>query len=511
MKNLQLLMYYSSNTVKLALKSRNKLRGSRYKMSGDQTKMEQEAYKAAKKSLLERENAGEENFSIQFRHVYYQNVGGLRTRLSDLLINVSCCPYDIIILVESNLNDNFRDSELRCDGFDVFRCDRSLKSSDKLNGGGVLIFVRSKLQSHYISINEDHIEQLLILSQFGKSKFIIGGTYIPPHSPREAYMEEIVLQYPSLNIYMFGDYNLPNAVWSNDEFGVLVHCPGADPAVDVAQAYGYLKFYQLNSLPNDRNVFLDLVFSNYRDLVITRAGDPLLNSSLHHFGYEASLMALNTSSSSCLSYHEFYYDFMNGNYFEFNNFLAAIDWQECLGYSDINVSTQVFNEILATGIAFFVSLKRYRSSSFPKWFSHDLRCLTREKKYAHSLYMKNRSDVNYSNFSRLRSECKRLSDAYFSLYIRGLDAELQNNPYSFWKYIRDKLSSHNLPDLKFYNERSASNGQGIANLFKDFFQTVYLPSNNDLKLPSAHLDSNIGACFNITDFTVTGIFDATLA
>uniref|UniRef100_A0A6P7FTG4 Feline leukemia virus subgroup C receptor-related protein 1-like n=1 Tax=Diabrotica virgifera virgifera TaxID=50390 RepID=A0A6P7FTG4_DIAVI len=127
-----------SNTVKLALKSRNKLRGSRYKMSGDQTKMEQKAHKAAKKSLLERENAGEENLSIQFRHVYYQNVGGLRTRLSDLLINVSCCPYDIIILVESNLNDNFRDSELGCDGFDVFRCDRSLKSSDKLNGGGSL-------------------------------------------------------------------------------------------------------------------------------------------------------------------------------------------------------------------------------------------------------------------------------------------------------------------------------------------------------------------------------------
>uniref|UniRef100_A0A6P7GMS9 Uncharacterized protein LOC114338707 n=1 Tax=Diabrotica virgifera virgifera TaxID=50390 RepID=A0A6P7GMS9_DIAVI len=58
----------NSNTVKLALKSGNKLRGSIYSISRDQTRMEIDAYKAAKRELEERKSAGEVNLGIIYQN-----------------------------------------------------------------------------------------------------------------------------------------------------------------------------------------------------------------------------------------------------------------------------------------------------------------------------------------------------------------------------------------------------------------------------------------------------------
>ena len=58
----------------------------------DQTKMQQEAYAAAKKKLEARKAAGKANLVIRDYNglpvvtVYYPNVGGLRTKLDDLLM-----------------------------------------------------------------------------------------------------------------------------------------------------------------------------------------------------------------------------------------------------------------------------------------------------------------------------------------------------------------------------------------------------------------------------------------
>ncbi|VEN50967.1 unnamed protein product [Callosobruchus maculatus] len=401
--------------------------------------------------------------------------------------------------------------------FVVYRCDRNSLTSQKGSGGGVIIFIRSNIQCHYISISEDRIEQLFILCQVNNVSFVIGGVYIPPNSPRESYtwhchtVENIVQQYPSHKIFVFGDYNLPNAVWSNDEYGVSVQCPGGDPAVDVAQAFGYLKFYQHVMVPNNRNVFLDLVFSNERELNVVRASDPLLDPSLHHIGYECCLKVSKAPLSSNLAYDEFYYDFKNGNYIELNNYLASINWQACLAHSDINISTKIFYEIITFGIAYFIPLKRYKTSSFPKWFSQDLRTLTIAKRHAHYMYINNKSDENYNIFSQLRSECKQLSELCFNQYIRGIDLDLQNNPSLFWKYVNGKRSNHSLPGSLFYKDQSASNGRDIANLFKQYFQTVYSPGDVVPHTPDTTVNSNSSINLKISEITVSETFDAICA
>lgn len=56
----------NADVVKLALKSANKLRGTKVRISRDHTKIQQEAYKEAKKLLEGRKAAGEANLVIKY-------------------------------------------------------------------------------------------------------------------------------------------------------------------------------------------------------------------------------------------------------------------------------------------------------------------------------------------------------------------------------------------------------------------------------------------------------------
>lgn len=56
----------SSDVVKDGLKSGTKLHGSPYNISVDQTKMQEEAYMAARKELEARKAAGEVNLVIRY-------------------------------------------------------------------------------------------------------------------------------------------------------------------------------------------------------------------------------------------------------------------------------------------------------------------------------------------------------------------------------------------------------------------------------------------------------------
>lgn len=63
--------------------------------------------------------------------VYYQNCGGLKTKLSDIRLNILSHHYDIIIFTETWLQPNIYDSELLDDRYLVFRRDRNLLHTKK--------------------------------------------------------------------------------------------------------------------------------------------------------------------------------------------------------------------------------------------------------------------------------------------------------------------------------------------------------------------------------------------
>ena len=258
------------------------------------------------------------------------NSGGLRTKINDLVSAVNCSVYDVIIIVESNLCDSINDGEIQCENYVSFRSDRSSETSDKTRGGGVLIYVKKSIDALLIPTVGYQVEQLFVLCNVAKQKVIIGGVYIPPNQRNIVYeshclsVEYIFQKYPNFRFVLFGDYNLPEATWSNDAYGVTVNAPINSNAHMVAENFGFLKLYQVNTIPNDRGIYLDLTFTNVSDLVINRAGDPIFDASYHHVPYDCNVQ-LNNKTNESLSVTTYYYDFKNCDFTGINNFLGSVE------------------------------------------------------------------------------------------------------------------------------------------------------------------------------------------
>lgn len=83
---------------------------------------------------------------MQFK-VFYQNVNSIRGRLDAIRLGIGLIQdLDIIILTETFLNEDIDSAELGLFNYNVFRCDRSILTSDKKDGGGVLIALHKKFQ-----------------------------------------------------------------------------------------------------------------------------------------------------------------------------------------------------------------------------------------------------------------------------------------------------------------------------------------------------------------------------
>ena len=100
--------------------------------------------------------------------VYYQDVWGLRTKLCalQLALSTSCVTYDIIIIVETWLNDSYINIDNIFKGYRIYRLDRNLRTSPFSRGGGVLVAVRDIFVSSLVKICVDRIEQIFVKVHF---------------------------------------------------------------------------------------------------------------------------------------------------------------------------------------------------------------------------------------------------------------------------------------------------------------------------------------------------------
>lgn len=87
-----------------------------------------------------------------------------------------------------------------------------------------------------------------------------------------------------------------------------------------------------------------------------------------------------------------------------------------------------FNAIMVKGIKCFTPTKYFRPCSFPKWFSKNLKKLTREKKKAHLLYKCSRLQSDYRKFSDLRAMCKYVSAQCYDKYISDINNRVKSDP-----------------------------------------------------------------------------------
>ena len=148
-------------------------------------------------------------FENKGMHIMQLNIHYLYSKLDEIKILLSQQPnIDILCFCETFLNDQFHDTELSLDNYQLFRKDR------KTNGGGLAIYIKDSLNCTLRDdLQVDGIEALLLEVKPQKQKpFLLAYTYRPPSSTQgwTVEFEQVLENLYSENkeIILIGDLNI---------------------------------------------------------------------------------------------------------------------------------------------------------------------------------------------------------------------------------------------------------------------------------------------------------------
>jgi len=156
----------------------------------------------------------------------------------------------------------------------------------------------------------------------------------------------------------------------------------------------------------------------------------------------------------------------------------------------------IFLDVLHSSILSFVPKVSISRSNFPTGYTPVLMKLVHLKNQAHAKYKSSRTLADYCSFSILRARFKFMSRECYNAYISSIESSLSSYPRYFWSFIRISRSTSSIPANLVYNDSSSTNPVDAANLFSEFFSSIYTSSlspdslSSNIELPQFILPSH---------------------
>jgi len=120
-----------------------------------------------------------------------------------------------------------------------------------------------------------------------------------------------------------------------------------------------------------------------------------------------------------------------------------------------------------------IPLVFFNESTFPPWYTKNLKSILSLKKKAHINYKSSLSVNDYREFSLLRAKLKYEIKRCYRDFIHRTETALRTKPTDFWKFVRNSHTKYCIPKEMSYNEFTSSNEQEAANIFSAYFYSVY--------------------------------------
>ena len=397
--------------------------------------------------------------------------------------------YDIIILTETWLCSEITDGEIFSSDYTVFRLDRDLRSSVKARGGGVLIAVRSYLLTDMVRVPTTICEELYVSIRCENYLLICGAVYIPPNSSIDTYLQNIAsidciqTSFPDALLCIAGDYNLPNLVYSSTIENLITGTSDKDKII--CDSFSSLDLIQYNRVANNNDVILDLILSSIPNTFVKKLSQGLVPIDSHHPPL-LTLINLPYSTPSIAPLASWRYNFKNANYSELNDYFSSLNWNSLLDYNDINSATDSFYSIIFSAIDICIPKSRLHNCHFPAWYKPDTIKLINKKRKTLALYRKTSNESHYNSYRHLRSLSKTAIKNDYKKYLTYIQTNLNHNTKIFYSFINSKSqnSKSYFPKCMNFGDTCSSKPKDIANMFANFFKSVY---NQDVIDPNMTL------------------------
>ena len=348
----------------------------------------------------------------------------------------------------------------------------------------------SRITSADERISGSEMDVLFVEVKISLVKLLIVAVYIPSFTLEHLYkdlvnlIEDVSSTYPSENVLLCGDLNITNILWHNNPIGysVLQYVPPSviGAANQLLQTAELMDWCQLFPSHSRKGFTLDLLFGSPSVCSYVPMSDSLVRGDPEH--HESAFFKINglcTEASECESENQPLKNYRLADY-EMLSTLLDVDWDR-LFECNVNESVNNFYSVLTEAIEKCVPDLKVRVSSYPAWYTNELKNLINEKKALHAIWKDTHLDIDYIEFSLIRAQCLRLSRVLYKKYLFTIESNIGRNIKSFWSYVHRFKNSSSLPPTMHLQDRSASCRRSICNLLAEHFQSVF--STQRLVLP----------------------------
>ena len=245
------------------------------------------------------------------------------------------------------------------------------------------------------------------------------------------------------------------------------------------ELFNFMQLYhlnQFNTIPNGNNKYLDLILSNinFCNILVNHSVRPLVSEDNYHPALSIVIQFVPVrvgKRNNSVNIDK--YDFKKADYLTMWNLFSFIDWNFLNNYDDVNTAVYNFYGHIYNVLDQTVPLRTF-NKKFPSWYSTDtinlIKCKSKIRKFA-----LNSGDLNIlANFKYLRSQLKKSIARDYDFYLQNIENNLISDPKKFWSYFK---KNNSLPNNIFYNNMSYNNDNDIANVFADYFSSVYKSSS----------------------------------
>ena len=384
-----------------------------------------------------------------------------------------CANLDILLILETKLDDSFPSAQFLLDGFSKpYRLDRC---SD---GGGILLYIRDDIPASLLS-NSFKIESIFVEINFRKKKWLICASYNPHKSNISNHLHHLSKGLDNYignydNILLSGDFN--------SEF--------SEPCLN-----NFCDIYNLKNLLKEPTCFKNPDNPSCVDLFLTNRPRTFQCTTTIETGisdfHKLVVTVLKTfykKQRPKMIHYRNYKNFENGNFRE-------VLKKELLKFDITNAPLSKFNDTVVSVLDKHApkQLKCIRSNNC-NFMTKELRKAITNRSKLRYKFLKTRNEESKRRFNRQRNFCVSLLRKNKRCCFGKLDHRVVSDNKNFWKTVSPLFSEkafHKESVILNNKNKTISNNEELAETFNKHFSKLVESLDIDKTLASNIASSDI--------------------
>lgn len=380
----------------------------------------------------------------------------------EALLDDNCT--DLAVFTESWLTPDVDNHELlhSTSLFTTYRRDRVGR-----RGGGVLVFVKSSIESNLLTTSCEH-EILCIRISLPTCTNILIACYRAPDCDR-SFIEDIssvvldlVTRFPRANLILCGDLNFPDIDWTN----FTAHTQQSRDFLEFALLYNFTQ--SVNEPTRGLNT-LDLILTSNPELIQSvSCANGLSDHSIVLFNISSRIPRRQPLNKYIRDYNKADFSLINEELEQF-----YLPFNQSAFTRSVNENWLLFKNKILTLVDRHVPLVCIRGDADRPWYSNTIRKLSRKKKRLFRAAKKSPSPSKWEKYLHSLHEytamLRRSKKKYFHNDLWDI---LRTKPKKFWRLLGTKNAhSNSIPLVD--SDGSPTPKDQCPNVLNSYFTSVF--------------------------------------